>query len=144
MEGNHDVLVKIAEKIEGRDLLSLRLVNRDFRFAVEEASIEVSISTEIEPEQLKEVGRAFRNATSLDFSDCLKLTDASLTELQSLFPKVANLYFVKCAWMTDAAALCSLSRLVCLQLSGCSSLTALPEAISALPLLQVNSAHSPC
>lgn len=137
----YDILVKIAEQLPYRcDINSLRLVNKRCKAAVNDASVSLSPSKDIQPVQLRSLSNAFHRATSLDLHACPKLDpDITILSLPSLFPDLARLRFPG-DWLTpeddlDLEELFPKHR----ELDLCSSaaqLTALPAGIIRLASLQ--------
>lgn len=146
-ELQQDMLVKIVEAIvsstrsypeyASRNLCNLRLADKQFHAAVSLSAIRVHPCKDITSGQLIELGRLFRNASSLDLSRCHLLGDEDLRGLAAMFPHLRLLDLSNCPWLstTGVAHLEQLSRLESLLLTSFSS-PSLPKAISGLASLQ--------
>lgn len=106
----HALLVTLAEKVDRRDLPSLRLVAKAFHSAVGNVPLRLRPMLSILPSQFWAVCSSFHRIISLNLSSTTKLTSDSLALLPRLTPNLRHLNLSRCRWL-DEEGLCGLTAL---------------------------------
>lgn len=133
-----ELLVKIVECLDLRDLEKTSLVCKSFNLAVRDAAILLKPHWSVTNEQLQAICASFPKASSLDLSKSKCLSGNCLDHLQSLSQSLTSLNLSSCKWVCAAVLshLPAFTNLVVLDLSGCANLTRLPESLGDFSSLQ--------
>lgn len=135
-----NVMARIAELADTKDLQNLRLVSKEWCDAVGYAQVRVRPRTDLARAQLPVLCSTFWRATALDMSGCRLLEDAAcLVALHSLSQSLTELDVSKKDWLSDrgVALLVPLIHLEILDLSDSKALSGLPDSIGMLTALRV-------
>lgn len=135
-----NVMARIAELADFKDLRNLRLVSKDWCDAVGYAQVRVRVRKDLAHARLPELCSTFWRATALNIRRCQNLEGAAgLVALHSLSQSLTELNVSKNDWLLehDVALLAPLVRLNTLDLSHSKALSGLPESISMLTALRV-------
>lgn len=138
----HDLLISIveklgAERLGANSLKNLRLVDKRFNAAIQDAAIQLCLHRGLTNGQLMRLGSQFSGATKLDLTSCHALGNDSLSLLPAFWPQLRALDLSKCEWLTASGIshLAQNLRLESLSLIS-SELSRLPDAIAGLTSLQ--------
>lgn len=131
-----DFIVMLAQVADPADVPNLRLVDKLWRSAVNQAAIGLRPSKRIQAREALAMCARFPRATALDLSNH--------TAIDSLPPRVATLRHLLTLSLGGCSALAALPIWICarlpelrsLDLRGCSALESLPECLGSLTSLQ--------